>query len=114
MLATATVTPEWYEFEIIRGRTARFKINLYQDKGKTKAFNLTGITVKVKIGSLELTVTSGLTTKATEGIIEGVLTTTQTNALVNAREYFAVDLEEGTEEVTPINGVFLVKSLQES
>lgn len=102
------VIPKETPLTAYRARTARYRISLYEDEGKTKAFNLTGWTEKLTIhdgsGSVYLTLASGtgLVVTPAAGLIVATLTPSQNTNAPRDLMRWVLDLEEGAEEVEPV------------
>ena len=100
------VKPNQENLGIIRGMTFRARVKLFEDKAKTKALNLTGVTVELDIdGYLTLTEGAGLTVTKLQGEVVIELTAAQTQeAPPTASLHYFLIFKEGTEKVVPLRG----------
>lgn len=94
-----------------RGKTFRAIVRFYEDEGKTKALNLSGLTIELAIkGYTTLASESGLIVNAAAGTVEVVLHDEQTkNAPQNSHHYeltFKQTTEGTVETFCPLEGSF--------
>ena len=104
--APSGVKPNQENLEVLRGMTFRAKVSLFENVNKTKALNLTGVTVELDIdGYVTLKEGAGLTVTPLTGIIVIELTSEQTEqAPPTGNLHYYLILKEGTEKVVPLRG----------
>jgi hypothetical protein len=114
LAATGFILPASVDLEALVGADFSTTINLYTDVAQTTAFDLTGYTVSMIIGSLfTLTSGSGLTITAASGLIVAALTATQTATVdpspnPSEKVHYRLKLVDGSGVISfPLSGSFV-------